>query len=153
MGGNEWRGGRRRKSPVDSIISSAVVAAAFGVYWALNPHAGWPLFPILFAGVFPALRGIRRLAADRAESAPLKLSPREREAENERTVLRVARSHAGRVTPSLVTLDSDMALDEAEATLAALTKKGHAVMNIRDDGRIDYEFSEFLISVPKIGEK
>ncbi len=143
MDGSGPCGRRRGKSPADKIISSAVIAAAFGVYWFLNPQSLWPIFPILFAGVFPAVKGIRHLLADRAE-APRKLTPRERETENERTVLRVARSHAGRVTPSLVALDSDMALDEAEATLAALTRKGHAAMNVRDDGRIDYEFAEFL---------
>lgn len=145
MGGSGPCGRRRGKSPADKIISSAVIAAAFGVYWFLNPQHMWPIFPILFAGIFPAVKGIRHLMADRAmEVKPRKLTPRERETENERTVLRVARSRAGRVTPSLVVLDSDMALDEAEATLAQLTRKGHAIMNVRDDGRIDYEFAEFL---------
>jgi hypothetical protein len=137
--------GRRGKSSVEKILSGTAIAVAFSIFWYLNPHQIWPLFAILFGGVFPAVRGVQGLLAERAETPrPKKLGVRERAVENERTVLRVARSRGGRVTPSLVVLDSDMALDEAEATLADLTKKGHATMRIGDDGRIDYEFVEFI---------
>jgi hypothetical protein len=144
--GRGWRGGRRRrKSYAEKILSGAAVAVAFGVYWYLNPHQMWPIFPILFAGIFPAARAIQATLTEReSEPKPKKLTPRDRAMENERTVLRIARSRGGRLTPSLVVLDSDMALDEAETMLAELTKKGHATMRIGDDGRIDYEFAEFL---------
>ena len=37
-----------------------------------------------------------------------------------------------------------MTVEEAERALDSLAKKGHAAVRIRDDGRIEYEFSEFL---------
>lgn len=130
---------------MEKILSGAAIAVAFSVFWYFNPQHMWPIFAILFGGVFPAVRGVQGLIAERADMPkPKKLGPRERTVENERTVLSIARSRAGRITPSLVVLDSDMALDEAESTLADLTKKGHATMRISDDGRIDYEFAEFL---------
>jgi hypothetical protein len=139
------RRARRGKSSMEKILSGAAIAVAFSVFWYLNPQHMWPIFAILFAGVFPAVRGVQGLIAERADTPkPKKLGAKERVVENERTVLRIARSRAGRITPSLVVLDSDMNLDEAETTLADLTKKGHASMRISDDGRIDYEFTEFL---------
>ncbi len=37
-----------------------------------------------------------------------------------------------------------MGIDEAERVLDGLVKNGHASMRVREDGRIEYEFSEFL---------
>jgi hypothetical protein len=40
-----------------------------------------------------------------------------------------------------------MSVETAERVLDGLAKKGHASMRVRDDGRIEYEFSEFMTSI------
>jgi hypothetical protein len=133
------------KSPIEVTLTGAAVAVAFSVYWYFNQNDMWPIFAILFGGVFPAVRGLRGMIAERSAAPKAKkIGPRERNAENERTVLRIAQGRAGRVTAAMVVLDSDLGLEDAEAVLESLTTKGHATMRVRDDGRIDYEFAEFL---------
>jgi predicted transcriptional regulator len=85
------------------------------------------------------------MLSERAEEPrPRRLSEREKLAQSERSVLRIARTEAGRLTPSLVVVNSNMSLEEAEKTLESLVSKGHAVMLVQENGRIVYEFSEFL---------
>ncbi len=92
----------------------------------------------------PIGKGIRRMIAEREQTPKAtRLSETEKTSENERTVLRIAQSQAGILTPSLVVLNSGMSLEEAERILDSLTKKGHAGMRVLDDGRINYEFNEF----------
>ncbi len=38
-----------------------------------------------------------------------------------------------------------MCLEEAEKALDAMAQKGYASLRVRDDGRVDYEFAEFLL--------
>jgi len=48
------------------------------------------------------------------------------------------------VTPALVVLGSELTIEEAERALDALARKGYASMRVSDDGRVEYEFAEFL---------
>jgi hypothetical protein len=137
--------GDRKKSSVESLITGIVVGGGFMAFWAFGGHQAWALFGALFGGLFPAARGLSGVIAARsAAPAAKRLGERERGLENERAVLRIARDRFGRVTPGLVALDCGMGIEAAEAVLDSLAKKGHASMRVRDDGRIEYEFSEFM---------
>jgi len=137
----------RSKPNVESLITGMVVGGGALAYWFLATGAKpwWILAVALFGGILPAARGLSGMIASRAAApATKRLGEKERALENERSVLRMAREKGGRLTPALVALDCDMGIEKAEAVLDGLAKKGHASMRVRDDGRIEYEFSEFL---------
>jgi hypothetical protein len=145
------RHSREGKGAAESLISGLVLAAVFLGFWAFAGHPAWALLVAVFAGVLPASRGLSGLVASRAErkaleakSAAPRLDAKSAAARGEKAVLRIARDKGGRVTPSLVALDTDLSVEEAERVLDDLAKKGHASMVVREDGRIEYEFSEFL---------
>jgi hypothetical protein len=141
------RRGRRPKSNVESFVTGLVVGGGALAYWFLAPgeKPWWIIAIAVFAGLLPAARGLSGMIASRASAPGAKrLSDREKAAENEKAVLRMARDRGGRLTPSLVALDCDMGVAEAELVLEGLARKGHASMRVRDDGRIEYEFAEFL---------
>jgi hypothetical protein len=148
MGDLDRRSGRRERRPrsnVESLITGLVVGSGFVTYWVFGGHQSWALFAAFFGGLLPAARGLAGLiAAKGAAPAAKRLGERETAAENERIALLVARKKGGRITPALVVLDSEMSVEAAERALDGLARKGHAAVRIRDDGRIEYEFSEFL---------
>lgn len=129
---------RRAKGPWESLLSGLAFAAGFGVFWALNPREVWPVFPIVFAGLLPLLHGLRRLVASRRP----RLSAQEREALDEKQILRVAREAGGTVTPALVALESDLTAAQAEQALERMASKGYASMQVTGDGRVQYEFPD-----------
>jgi len=131
---------RREKGPWESLLSGLAFGVGFGVFWALNPREFWPVFPIVFAGVLPFLNGVRRLVAARRP----RLSPSEKEALDEKQVLRIARDANGTVTPAMIALESDLTATQAEEALHRMTRKGYAAMRVTDDGRVEYEFPEFM---------
>ena len=142
-----WDRGGRQRSPVESFLTGLVIGAAGLGYWFLAPgvHHWWILAVAIFAGFLPAARGLSMMISSRVSApAQKRLGEKEKAAENERAVLRIARDRGGRLTPSIVALDCDMGVEEAEAVLDGLAKKGHASMRVREDGRIEYEFSEFM---------
>jgi hypothetical protein len=142
------RRGRGRKSNAESLVTGLVLGSGFIAFWALGGHQAWALFAAFFAGFLPASRGLSGMIASRARApAAKRLGDKERAAERERAILRAARDRGGCLTPTLVALDCDMSVEEAEATLDGLAKRGHATMRVRDDGRIEYEFSEFLAAI------
>ncbi|MGO8692806.1 MAG: hypothetical protein ACLQMF_03945 [Rectinemataceae bacterium] len=139
----EWRG--RRRSPFERMIGGLAVGLGFGALAVFHPQFAWAGFVAIFAGFLPFVSGLRGLAAERRAAPPRrKLGTAERNAEAERSVLRVAQEHGGRVTPALVAVDSDLSLEEAERILQSMVVKSHASMQVRDDGRIEYEFREFM---------
>jgi hypothetical protein len=152
-------GRRGRRTPVESIVMGLAMGGALVAWWVLAPggRASWWMLPAaLVMGIMPVARGISGIVAQRSAIT------REREAKRladggeprakgrggaawaERTILRLASERGGRLTPSLVVLGSDMTIEEAERALDELAKKGHAALRVRDDGRVEYEFSEFL---------
>jgi hypothetical protein len=140
-------GNRRPRTDVESFVTGLVIAGGAFAYWFLAPgqKPWWIFFIAFFGGFLPAARGLSGMLSSRsAAPGARKLGEREKAAEHERTALAVAREKGGRITPSLVVLASDMTVEEAERALDSLAKKGHAAVRIRDDGRIEYEFSEFL---------
>jgi hypothetical protein len=135
----------RPRSHAESLVTGLVVGGGFIAFWALGGHQVWALLGALFGGLLPAARGLSGMIAARgAAPAARRLGERERALENERAVLRTAREKGGRLTPALVALDCSMSIEEAERVLDGLARKGHSTVQVRDDGRIEYEFSEFL---------
>jgi hypothetical protein len=142
------RRGGKAGSNVQSLVTGLVLGGGFMAYWAFGGHHSWAIIAALFAGLLPAARGLSGMITSRASApAAKKVGDRERAAENEKAVLRMARDRGGRLTPSLVALDCDLGVSEAELVLDGLARKGHASMKVRDDGRIEYEFSEFLKAI------
>lgn len=129
----------RSHGPWEAMITGLVIAGGFGVYWALNPHSFWPVFPIVFAGVLPFFRALQRLITSRSR----RLSPADREALAEKEILRVARDTGGVVTPALAALKSDLTTERADEVLQRLVSKGYASMHVTDEGRVEYHFPEF----------
>jgi hypothetical protein len=148
---------REQKRPAEMLASGIGLTAAFAAIWAFAGHPAWAIFVAVFAGVLPACKGISGLIAERAERAaiedraePRRLDAKGAAARDEKAILRIARDAGGRVTPSLVALESDMSVDQAEKALDELAKKGHASMQVREDGRVEYEFSEFMPQRPEL---
>jgi hypothetical protein len=136
---------RRPRTNTEMLVTGLVAGGGFMAYWAFGGHQDWAIFAALFAGVLPAARGLTGLVAARRSAPALqKQAESERALETERSVLRVAREKGGRLTPALVALDCEIGMDEAERVLDGLARKGHASLQVREDGRIEYEFSEFM---------
>jgi hypothetical protein len=135
---------RKRRSGEASLTTGLVLTAAFCLAWYLtrsHPLAWLWLFPIVFAGLLPAIAGIRRLGQDRPERMEGRGKPTAAEAE--RQVLLAARDARGLVTPALVALKTGLSIEEAQGLLEQMARKGHAVMHVRENGRIEFEFPEF----------
>lgn len=131
--------------------SGVVLAGVLLCVWGTSGHPAWALIAAIFAGVLPASRGLSGLIASRSErrsiearSAPPRLDAKSSAAAREKAVLRIARDKGGRVTPSLVALESELSLEEAGRVLDEMAAKGNASMRVRDDGRVEYEFAEFM---------
>ncbi len=135
---------RKRRSGEASLTTGLVLTAAFCLAWYLtrsHPLAWLWLFPVVFAGLLPAISGIRRLGGDRPGQPDGQVRPTAAEAE--RQVLLAAREARGLVTPALVALKTGLSIEEAQGLLEQMARQGHAVMHVRESGRIEFEFPEF----------
>ncbi len=130
---------KERKQAEGELASGLVFSVVFGAL--LIFHGGWFWwFPFGFAGVLPAVKGflsLRQLSASARLNAPAPPDPQTQ-------VLRIARRQSGRVTPALIAVDTTLSVAEAERTLDEMVRAGHASMTVADDGRVEYEFREFL---------
>ena len=131
------------KQAEGELASGLVFSAVFGAL--LLFHGGWFWwFPLAFAGALPAVKGflsLRRLRTAARLHAPAPPDPQTQ-------VLRIARRQRGRVTPALIAVDSSLSVAEAERTLDEMVRGGHASMTVAEDGRVEYEFREFLLPPP-----
>jgi len=131
---------RHQKSAGASITTGLVFTLAFGLAWRVTGI--WPfIFPMFFAGVLPLLEGIRRSLVYRQRD---KIAPRNDEASEEKQVLQTAKSEKGLITPALVALKTDLTIEKAEKILESMAQKGYAEMHVNENGRIEYEFPEFI---------
>ncbi len=103
------------------------------------------LFPLVFAGILPAVQGFLRYIGERdsRQRIPENNKPRS-PGDPEKIILRLARKLEGRVTPALVAIESDLSIEKAEEVLQNLVKRGFTSMEVRDNGTIEYFFEEFL---------
>lgn len=130
---------KERKKAEGEFASGLTFSAVFGAL--LLFHGGWFwLFPLALVGVLPAVKGfmsLRRLRSVPRLSAPAAPDP-------QTEVLKIARLQGGRITPALVAVDTTLSVEEAERTLDEMVRGGYAAMAVADDGRVEYEFREFL---------
>jgi len=133
------RRGKKRKRAEGQLASGLTFSAVFGALLLFQGSWFW-IFPFAFAGVLPAVQAflsLRRLGARPRAPEPALPDP-------QKEVLRIARGHMGRVTAAIVALDSPLSMAESERTLDEMVRNGHASMAVADDGRVEYEFREFL---------
>jgi hypothetical protein len=143
---------KKRRSAEASLTSGIIFTAAFGIAWLAMLRAGRPgwffVFPMFFAGVMPMVEGIRRLYAARS-SKPVAAKPKKPSvASVEKQILLTAKEENGVVTPALIALKTELSIQEAEKKLDEMTQSGYTMMQIRENGRIEYEFPEFK---PRLG--
>ena len=130
---------KERKQAEGELASGLTCSAVFGALLLL--HGGWFwIFPLAFVGVLPAVKGFLSLRRIRSLPRPREPAP----PDPQTAVLKIARRQSGRVTPALVAVDSALSVAEAERALDEMVRGGHAAMVVADDGRVEYEFREFL---------
>jgi len=129
---------RERKQAEGELASGLTFSAVFVVLLLVQGGWFW-IFPLAFAGFLPAVKGflsLRRIGSLRRLRAP---AP-----DPQTEVLKIARRQGGRVTPALVAVDTPLSVEEAERALDQMVSGGYATMAVADDGRVEYEFREFL---------
>lgn len=62
----------------------------------------------------------------------------------EKTILRTAKKNGGVATASEVALEADTPIEDAQAALEKLAKKGFAELRVRKSGALVYTFPEFM---------
>jgi hypothetical protein len=140
---------KKRRSAEASLTSGIVFTAAFGIAWAVTGIV-WLAFPMLFAGVLPMTEGIRRLVSARRSKPAAAQREKPGVAAVEKQILLTAKEENGVVTPALIALKTDLSIQEAEKKLDEMARNGYTMMQIRENGRIEYEFPEFM---PRLGNK
>ena len=138
---------KRRRSAEASLTSGLVFTIAFGIAWSVT-GLWFFIFPLMFAGVMPMIEGIRRLAAARHSRPVVAESRNKSVASSEKQVLLAAKEENGIVTPALIALKTELSIQEAEKMLDNMAQNGYTVMQVRESGRIEYEFPEFM---PRLG--
>ena len=134
--------GKHSSSGWDSVITGFVIAAVFGFIYLRSGSWVW-LFPAMFGGVLPMLDGGRKVLAEQKRRPSPRVAEKQRTEEMEREVLRLARDRGGVLTPGLVALETSLSIADAERVLDGMASRGYAGMEVRDNGRIEYEFAEF----------
>ncbi len=129
-----------KKSGEASFFSGLAFSIAFGVVWYATKQGFW-VFPLVFAGLLPMIRGFRYFVERRSTAPKTELDA---EVRAEKEVLKIARDKSGRVTPTMIALESYLSIETAEKVLELLAKKGYTRMEVTEDGRVVYEFPEFL---------
>ena len=139
---------KNRKSAGASLTSGIIFTAAFGIAWAVTGIV-WLAIPMLFAGVMPMVEGIRRLVSARHYRPSVGERKKSSVASAEKQILLTAKEERGVVTPALIALKTDLSIQEAEKKLDEMAQSGYTMMQVRENGRIEYEFPEFM---PRLGE-
>jgi hypothetical protein len=128
----------------DEFISGLTMTIAFGALWIFLGSGFW-VFPMVFAGVIPLVRGGFRYFSGRKLPEKRRRQLLEEKTVNvERAILSVAKEEKGRITPALVALNSNASLEDAQNALEEMVKHGYASMDVRDNGTVEYVFHEFL---------
>lgn len=110
---------------------------------------GWMLIPLLFAGILPMARGAGRYLEERSEKKRLEERRRPKTLssdDRERIVLKSAQRHAGVVTPTILAVETDLTIAQAEETLEDLVRRGYASLEVRENGGLEYHFPDLADS-------
>jgi hypothetical protein len=128
----------------DQFIGGAAVTVVFAVLWLTLGWGWWVIFPIVFGGLLPMIKGIQRLFSDRSSPRNSRSGPERLQSDREKEILRLAHDQHGVLTPAVVALHSSLSIDEADQLLGDLAKRGVARIEVGDGGRLSYEFPDFL---------
>lgn len=146
------RSGRRPERPVETFTTGLVFTIVFGTLTGVFHGAWWMVFPLVFAGILPMVRGISGMVGRRSaaldQDAPARQLPAAEEARQSRSrgekeLLAAAQQSDGIVTPAVAALKTSLSIDAADEMLQDLARRGHATMVVSDDGRVEYHFPEF----------
>jgi hypothetical protein len=94
---------------------------------------------IFFVGNVPLIAGALMIRIARIKER------QQRTDQTERTLLRMAHKYGGRLTATIVAMETELSLDEARTLLGLFVTKGAADTEIDDDGTIVYRFRELAI--------
>ncbi len=128
----------------DEFISGLSMIAVFSALWIFVGGGFW-IFPLIFAGILPCVRGGVRFFTDlRLKAEGRRELPEPKEGKIERAILTTAKEGNGRVTPAIISLNTTITLENAEKALEEMVRRGYASMDVRDSGTVEYVFPEFL---------
>ena len=137
---------------METFTTGLVVAIVFGTLTGFFHGAWWMVFPLVFAGILPMVRGITGMVGRRAGAIDEDAAQRElastaegrgSKSSSEKELLTLAQASDGIVTPAMAALKTSLSIDEADQMLQDLARRGHATMVVAEDGRVEYHFPEF----------
>ena len=133
------------RSGKNEFYSGLTMTALFGGIYLLFNSFFW-IFPLVFAGLLPLARGTGKLLEEhnRHRIEPRKPPRPLSRDERERLILKMARTHGGRVSVTLIAVETDMTIAQAEEILEGLVHRGYASLEVRDSGGLEYHFPDFL---------
>ena len=122
------------------------MTALFGGMFMMFNSLWFLIFPLVFAGLLPLARGAGKLLEEQDQN---RIEPRKpprplKRDDRERLILKSAKTHDGRVSPTLIAVETDMTIAQAEKILTELVRKGYATLEVRDNGGLEYHFPDFL---------
>ena len=128
----------------EEIISGISITAVFGFLFVFFRHGfPWMIFPLVFAGVIPLIRGLTRIRDFQQIDGPREKKITSKK-DAEKAILRIAHGNSGKVSATLIAMETTLTIEEAEKYLGDLAGRGHASMNVRDNGTIEYVFNDLL---------
>lgn len=113
-----------------------------GTFTSTNKGAGdlaESIAIVFFVGNVPLIAGALMIRAARVKER------QKRTDQTERTLLRIAHKYGGRLTATIVSMETELTLDEARTLLGLFVSKGAADTEIDDDGTIVYRFRELAV--------
>ncbi len=142
--------GRHRKSAIGEIFTGMVIISIpfifFGGSGMMGMHIGFSLWRWVFIaiGAGSVFRGSNRLFRIWKKKRLQRPDSKKRKLEMENKVLRAAQKSGGVVTVARTALFIDAPIEETEAVLNSLASRGHANMEVSDEGQVHYSFPDFL---------
>ncbi len=142
--------GRQRKSAVGEIISGVIMISipffiSGGGHW-MGMHVGLSLWKwiLVVMGTGSLIRGGTRLLDQWRRMRLSRPDSKQRKLNMENRILRVAQRSGGQVSVAKAALQIDASIEETETMLNSLASRGHANVEVSDEGQVLYIFPDFL---------
>ena len=134
----------RRGRAREELISGLCMVCTFGAIAFFFGSRFW-FIPMLFIGLIPTIRGAFRLFEERSVEGRGRVRRYNRqETLSDKEILLIARRLGGKVSASAVAQNSPLSIEEAEAVLEDYLRRGHASLEVREDGGIVYLFRDLF---------
>jgi len=144
---------KTRRKGIIQVITGAVLIAYSGFFTTPFITVGmmgrsrgrsfWNLV-LLGGGIIFLTKGVSLLIADYLRQRKRKDNPKQQIIKQENIILRLARDNNGSITVATASLALEKSLDETEQLLNMLVTKGHAAMEVSDEGILHYIFPDFM---------